>query len=248
MLRRSLRAARMTVLLFATASMAACEVQFTPQVTPLVLVTAVGSPHAFGTIGPAGTPSPLEASATAEAEVVLTMVALAQKLEPSPNRRGNPRVASYEEVWCGDIERVCYELCYQSQCGTYEASNPRVDQFIAAVDARQTMGLELASKDRTGKALNFAAFGSCVGTVVAGGGVYVLVTAANPEPITKTILAGIGAIAAGSACIGSLVGRGNVNTDRTELEVERNRQALIAEQAFTYLQDYGEEVDLDAAP
>src|SRR3990172_6563832 len=90
MLGRSLRAAKMTILLLAAASMAACEVQFTPQVTPLVLVTAAGSPHAFGTIGPAGTPSPLEASATAEAEVVLTMVALAQQLAPSPNRRGDP--------------------------------------------------------------------------------------------------------------------------------------------------------------
>jgi hypothetical protein len=226
--------------------MVACEVQFTPQVTPLVLVTAAGSPHAFGTIGPAGTPSPLEASATAEAEIVLTMVAWPRSW--SPPTTGDPRVASYEEAWCGDIERVCYELCYQSQCGTYEASNPRVDQFIAAVDARESMGLEFASKDRTLKALNFAAFGSCVGTVVAGGGVYALVTALDPEPVSKIVLAGVGAVAAGSACIGSLVGRGNVNTDRSELERERSRQALIAEQAFTYLEDYGEEVDLDAAP
>ena|SRR3990172_6742697 len=248
MLGRSLRAAKMTILLLAAASMAACEVQFTPQVTPLVLVTAAGSPHAFGTIGPAGTPSPLEASATAEAEVVLTMVALAQQLAPSPNRRGDPRAASYEEVWCGDISRICFELCFRSECGVYDISNPRVAQFVDAIDAREDEILATESNVRSRRKSGFAAFVSCAGTLAAGGGAYTLITAVDPEPVSKTVLAVGGAIIAAVACGGSLFAYGDANTEISIHEQEMWRQELIAEQSFEYLRQYGEEVDTGGSP
>lgn len=228
-------------------AVAACEVEFTPQVTPLVLVTAQGSPHAFGTIGPAGTPSPLDASATAEAELILTIVAFAQQ-ESSPNRRGNPRSASYEEVWCGDITRVCYELCFQNECSVYEISNPRVAQFIAAVDSREDEILASESNARTRRRSGFAAFVSCAGTLLAGGGAYTLVTAVDPEPVSKTLLAVGGAIVAGVACGGSLFSYSDANTEVSIHEQEMQRQGLIAEQAFEYLRQYGEEVDDSGSP
>jgi hypothetical protein len=247
MLRRPLQLAKATALVLAAFSMAACEVQFTPQVTPLVLVTAAGSPHAFGTVGAAGTASPLDVSATAEAELILTIVAFAQQ-EPSPNRRGDRRVASYEEVWCGDITRVCYELCFQNECGIYDISNPRVAQFVAAVDSREDEIIALESEARTQRRSGVAAFVSCAGTLLAGGGAYALVTAVDPEPVSKTLLAVGGAIVAGVACGGSLFSYADSGTEVSIHEQELQRQGLVAEQAFEYLRQYGEEVDLDGPP
>jgi hypothetical protein len=239
--------ARSTVLVAAIVSMVGCEVQFEEHITPLVMSTAVTQPS-IGAPGPVGTVSPADASATAEAEVILTLVAFAQSQELSPNRRGDPRIASYEEVWCGDINRVCYELCYQSECGIYDATGPRVSQFIVSVNQREIKIIEWESRGRTGIALNFSAFGTCAGTLVAGAQVYALVTAVDPEPISKTILAVGGGIVAGVLCGGSLIGRSNVGTDQAVLEAEIERQRLIAEQAFDYLQQYGEEADVNAGP
>jgi len=246
-LRRAPQLAKAITLVLAAFSMVACEVEFTPQVTPLVLVTAQGSPHAFGTLRPAGTPSPLDASATAEAELILTMVAFAQQ-ESSPNRRGNPRAASYEEVWCGDISRVCYELCFQNDCGVYDISNPRVAQFVAAVDSREDEILALNSDAKSRRRSGVAAFVSCAGTLLAGGGAYALVTAADPEPVSKTLLAIGGAIVAGVACGGSLFSYSDASTEVSIHEQEMQRQGLIAEQAFEYLRQYGEEVDDNGSP
>ena len=222
-------------------------IQFTPQVTPFVLVTSAGSPHAFGTVGPAGTPSPLEASATAEAELLLTLVAFAQQ-EPSPNRRGDPAVASYEEVWCGDITRVCFTLCFRSECGIYDISNPRVAQFVGAVDSRVDEFLAVETQQRSQQRSGFTAFVSCAGTLLAGGGAYVLITAADPEPVSKIALAVGGAIVAGVACAGSLFSFGDAGAEKSIHEQELQRQELIAEQAFGYLRQYGEEVDVNGPP
>jgi len=203
-------------------------IQFTPQVTPFVLVTAAGSPHAFGTVGP---------------ELILTLVAFAQQ-EPSPNQRGDPAVASYEEVWCGDITRVCYTLCFRLECGIYDISNPRVAQFVGAVDSRENEFLAVETQQRSQHRSGFTAFVSCAGTLLAGGGAYLLITAADPEPVSKIALAVGGAIVAGVACAGSLFSYGDATTEKSIHEQELQRQELIAEQAFGYLRQYGEEVNL----
>ncbi len=220
-----------------------CEVEFSPQITPLVLSTAA-TDEAFGTVVPAGTLSPAHLTGTAETAPILTAVAFANSR--SANRRGDVRYSSYEEVWCGDIDTICYQLCFQLQCGIYDVANLRAQQFIDAVDMREDKIEEFRSGGRTKIALDFASFGSCAGTLVAGGGAYVLLTAADPEPVSKTILAIGGAIAAGVLCGGSLIARENVSTDQTVLSREIARQTLITEQAFDNLQEYGEEVELDA--
>ena len=76
-------------------SLTACEVEYDPEFTPLVMygpteVNEFETPITSGTVYP---------------EVVIGPA-------PSPNRKGDPRIMSYEEVWCGDIEKICYEICF----------------------------------------------------------------------------------------------------------------------------------------
>lgn len=238
---------KVAALLLATLAMVGCEVEFTPQVTPLAMQTPLGTPHAFGTIGPAGTLTPLEAEATADAELILTVIAFANQ-EPSPNSRGEPDVSSYEEVWCGDIDRVCYELCFRSECGIYDIENARVAQFVGAVDGYNDELLSVESGQRSQRKSGIAAFVSCAGTLLAGGGAYTLITAVDPEPVSKTVLAVGGAIVAGVACGGSLFSFADSGIERSIHEQEMQRQDLISEQAWQYLQEFGEEVEFDGTP
>ena len=82
----------------------------------------------------------------------------------------------------------------------------------------------------------------------AGGGAYTVITAADPEPVSKGVLAVIGAIIAVVACGGSLFSYSDANTEVSIHEQEMRRQELIAEQAFGYLRQYGEEVDDGGSP
>ena len=82
----------------------------------------------------------------------------------------------------------------------------------------------------------------------AGGGAYTVITAADPEPVSKGILAVVGAVIAGVACAGSLFAYGDANTEISIHAEEKRRQELIAEQAFGYLRQYGEEVDTGGSP
>lgn len=173
---------------------------------------------------------------------------------PSPSRN-HPRTGAaipmsqaIEEVWCGDIERICYELCFESVSGVYDIENPRVAQFIDAVDAREDEFMAIESEERSQRKSGIAAFVSCAGTLLAGGGAYALITAADHEPVSKTVLAVGGAIVAGVACGGSLFSYGDARTESEIHEAEFERQGLIAEQAWEYLRDFGEEVEFDATP
>ena len=91
----------------------------------------------------------------------------------------------------------------------------------------------------------FAAFVSCGATLLSTVPIYGVVTALDPEPISKTILAIGGGVVAVVACGGSLLSYSNADTEQQINETEINKHSLIAEQSFGYLRDFGEEVDLN---
>lgn len=222
---------RLVLLALSTMILIACEVEFTPQITPVDFSTPEPLSD-FVTIPPVQTLTPLQATGTADA-----IATAFPKVTPAPlaNSAGDPNVASYQEVYCEDVNRVCYTLCYQNTCGTYDGSHPRVTQFIKAVDDRETAILEWESEGRTKTTSGFAAFGSCATSLLAAAPVYVLVTAADPEPISKTILAVGGLIVGGVVCGGSLLVRSNSVTNQGVDEREISKQTLIAEQSFRFL-------------
>lgn len=209
-------------------SLTACEVEYDPEFTPLIMYGPTGS-NVFGT--------PVTISTTIP-EVVIGPA-------PSPNRKGDPRIVSYEEVWCGDVEKICYELCFEMECGIYDASSPRVQQFINAVDDREAAILGWESEARSKRTSGFTAFTSCVTAVVGSAPAYAVVTAADPEPISKTILAVAGVVVAGVICVNSVLNYSDANTEQNIDKDEIMNQQLIAEQSFGFLRDFGEEVDLD---
>ena len=165
--------------------------------------------------------------------------------KPLANSAGDPEVASYQEVYCGAPDHICYELCYQNTCGTYDGSRPRVEQFIKAVDDREVAIIDWESEERTERASGVAAFGSCATSLSAAAPAYAVVTAVDPEPISKTILIVGGAVVAGVVCGGSLLVRSNSAADQRVDEREIAKQTLIAEQSFGFLHDFVEEVEFD---
>jgi hypothetical protein len=209
-------------------TLTACEVKYDATFTPLVMYGPTEY-NEFGTPVPSGTNFP---------EVIIGPA-------PSPNRRGDPRIMSYEEVWCGDVDKICYELCFEMECGIYDVSHPRVQQFIDAVDAREDAILDWESEGRTKNISGFAAFSSCAGTLISGGGVYVTVTAADPEPVSKTILAVGGLIIAGVVCGGSIISYDHSGAEQTIDEETIDDQTMIAEIAFGYLRRYAEEESIN---
>jgi len=90
-----------------------------------------------------------------------------------------------------------------------------------------------------------ASVATCAGTAVAGGGIYTVATAVDPEPVSKTILAIGGFVVAGIGCAGSIISHGNSSTNQTHNEETIDKQTDIAERAFYYLQRYGEEEIID---
>ena len=239
--RRTQQKVKASIFLILISVLSACDVEFEAQITPLVL-SSLDATEAFGTVAAKGTLTELELTGTAEGE--LTPVPTQTPL-PSANKRGDPNEASYEEVWCGDIDKVCYELCFINECGVYEVSNPRVSQFIDAVDMREDEILKWESEARTEQRSGFAAFVSCGGTLLSSIPIYGIVTAVDPEPISKTILVGGGAVVALVACGGSLLSLDHSSTEQGIHDTEIDKQTLIAEQSFGYLKDFGEEVELD---
>lgn len=229
------------VLLVSLVAIVACEVEFTPDLYNLDLSTPEDA-TAIGTVAPARTLTGLESTGTAEA--ALTPI---PTITPRPlaNQEGDPSVASYQEVWCGDVERVCYELCYLNECGVYDASHPRVAQFIEAVDKREVAVLEWESEARTKRTSGITAFSSCATSVIGSAPAYAVITAADPEPISKTVLAVAGVVVAGVICVNSVLRYSDANTEQDIDEDEIKKQQLIAEQSFGFLRDYGEEVDID---
>lgn len=221
--------------------LSACDVEFEAQITPLVLYTPDAT-EAFGAVVTEGTLTELEISGTANAE--LTPVPT-QTPVPSANTRGDPSEASYEEVWCGDVEKICYKLCFLDECGVYDVTSPRVSQFVDAVDMREDEILKWESEGRAEQRSSVAAFVSCGGTLLSSIPIYGIITAVDPEPISKTILVGGGAVVALVACGGSLLSLDHASTEQGIHNSEIDKQTLIAEQSFGYLQDFGKEVDLD---
>ena len=221
--------------------MVGCEVEFTPQITPVDFSTPPPISD-FVTVAPDQTLTPLEATGTAQA--IATAFPVATPV-PLANSGGDPEVASYQEVLCGDPDLICYELCYQNNCGTYDGSHPRVQQFIKAVDDRELAILDWESEQRTKNASGVAAFGTCIGSLLGAAPLYGLVTAVDPEPISKTILVGGGVIVGGVLCGGSLLVRSNSATEQGIDESEISKQTLIAEQAYGFMNDFVDQVDAD---
>lgn len=232
---------KLIVVTISAVSMVGCEVQFTPQITPVDFSTPPPMSEIV-TVDPDQTLSPLEATGTADA--IDTTFPQATR-EPLANSAGDPEVASYQEAYCDDPNRICYELCYQNTCGIYNGAHARVEQFIKAVDNREAAIIEWESEERTEVASGVAAFGSCATSLLAAAPAYAVVTAADPEPISKTILIVGGAVVAGVVCGGSLLVRSNSAADQRVDEREIAKQTLIAEQSFGFLNDFVEEVEID---
>jgi len=131
------------------------------------------------------------------------------------------------------------------ECGIYDSTHPRVEQFKDAVDAREEAILDWESEGRSKNISGFATFVSCAGTLLSGGGIYVAVTAADPEPVSKTVLAVAGLVVAGVACAGSIISFDDSETEQTIHEETIDRNSMIAEIAFGYLRQYGEEESMD---
>jgi len=110
MRRRIAPVLRSAVTIVASLALAACEVEFTPALTPLVLSTAPASP-AMGTVAPGGTPSALTISPPSGTQLA-TMEPL-----PTPTliisiEEGSVWSPTYRRIECGAIEDdVCFELC-----------------------------------------------------------------------------------------------------------------------------------------
>jgi len=85
---------RLVVLVLSTAILVACEVKFTPQITPIDFSTP-GPISEFVTIPPVQTLTPLQATGTADA-----IATAFPKVTPAPlaNSAGDPSIASYQEV------------------------------------------------------------------------------------------------------------------------------------------------------
>jgi len=81
--------------------------------------------------------------------------------------------------------------------------------------------------------------------LLAAAPAYVLVTATDPEPITKTLLVVGGVIVGGVVCGGSLLVRSNSSTNQGIDEREISKQTLIAEQSFSFLYENVEEAEID---
>jgi hypothetical protein len=215
MMRRRFHCSMTAVKLLAIVFMlVACEVEFTPQITPLV-VYAPGTPSSFGTVVVAGTLSPFDATGTAEA--ILSFSPVPPTVTPTAIvsfEEGSIWNPTFERVECGTIDDdVCYELCYGGHCYIYGDDDDRVALFVDKLEKRDEKidELELTRAERGDAALD--AFGTCAGAgAAAGTSAVTIIAIANPEPLVSKIIAGISGGATLILCGGAI--RNAVHTQK----------------------------------
>jgi len=223
------------ITLIITIALGSCETGFTPHVTPLILGTAPpGLP--FTTAAPPSTQLPALVGGTAEAENPLVPETF---IGPAPSRlrRGDPSILSYEKVACGTLEgALCYELCSGGECQVQVWEDPRIKVFVDAVDRHEEMINKWTIAEQEARRGRFEAFGKCVAGLGAAAGAYAAVTAINPEPITKTVMALTGGVAALAFCGSSLIGTNIDAFERDYFLSESERSAGIADEMHLDLQ------------
>jgi hypothetical protein len=207
MMRRRFHSSMTAVKLLAIVFMlVACEVEFTPQITPLV-VYAPGTPSSFGTVVVAGTLSPFDATGTAEA--ILSFSPVPPTVTPTAIisiEEGSKWSPTYERVDCGIIDDdVCFELCYGGDCFIYGNDDDRVERFVDMVDKRNEKITELEIlRVEQGDAI-IDAFGDCATAGAAAGvSVVAIIGLTAPEPTVSKILGGLAGGATVIICGGSI--------------------------------------------
>jgi len=192
------------VTIVASLALAACDVKFTPAVTPLVLSTAPASPG-IGTVAAGGTPSALTGSPPSG-----TPLATMEPL-PTPTlivsiEEGSVWSPTYERVDCGFIEDdVCFELCYGGACLVYGNDDDRVTRFVEMVDRREQgiRDLEILRAEKGGEV--FGAVGECVQAGAGAGLAYAAIVGLTaPEPTISKVLGGAAALGAVVVCGGAI--------------------------------------------
>lgn len=204
MRRRMALVFRSSLAVVASLSLAACDVKFTPAVTPLVLSTAPASPG-IGTVAAGGNPSALTGSPPSG-----TPLATMEPL-PTPTlivsiEEGSVWSPTYERVDCGFIEDdVCFELCYGGACLVYGNDDDRVTRFVEMVDRREQgiRDLEILRAEKGGEV--FGAVGECVQAGAGAGLAYAAIVGFTaPEPTISKVLGGVAALGAVVVCGGAI--------------------------------------------
>ena len=227
------------MIVVASLSLAACEVEFTPALTPLVLSTAPASP-AIGTVAPGGTPSALTVSAPTGTQLP------AWEALPTPTliisiEEGSVWSPTYNRVECGAIEDdVCFELCYGGACSTYGNDDDRVTRFVDMVDRREQAirDLEILRAEKGGAI--FDSVGQCVQAGAGGGLAYAAVVGLTaPEPTISKVLGGAAALGAAIVCGGAIYSTLHTESVKQDLKVEEITDAST--QAIGELQSLEQE-------
>ena len=219
-----------TTVLATALSLVACEVQFTPQITPLVLSTAPPSP-AIGTVAAGETLVQANATMTAEAEFILTLKALATNL--AANKAGNPESAYYEEVICEDLglQVQCFRLCIKGECAVFpnDTDHTRVQAFLDAVNKIEEEQAKLEDAGFRDATLSFTTLTTC-------GGVALTLALIDPEPNTKILLGLWGVLVAVGTCGVSILGLDKAQDDGAKSQRTIDDQLINAEAQFRILQ------------
>lgn len=204
---------RVALILLVVFALVSCqEVDFTAQITPLI-VHAPGTQPSFGTVGVTATYSPVPPTVT-----------------PTPIvsfEEGSIWTPTYERVGCGTIDDdICFKLCYGGQCVIYGNDDDRVTRFVDMVDKRdeKITELEILHVERGDAIID--AFGDCVTAgSVAGVSVVAIIGLTAPEPTISKILGGLAGGAAVIICGGSIRSAWHTEGVKQQFKIEEIEDA-----------------------
>jgi hypothetical protein len=151
---------------------------------------------------------------------------------------------TYKWVSCGGdpkyLNHTCYEICYGGNCYFVSDIDSRVSLYISLVDDREEKIDELGELDRDTVDVIFDVVTDCLEGAGAGVVIYSLfgIAVADPEPVSKTIVSVLSALATVAICGKSIWGVFSQSADKKVIVSDIVTSTVTAIDLFIDIEKY----------